>query len=732
MAQANVKLTVDATSATRALNGVQNKTNKLQKSFNGLRTAIAATGITLLARQAVNTSANFEKLNVRLGLLTKESGSFAKSQKIAADAQKAFGLSATEALEGVTDITARLAPLKVGVEDIRTVFFGFNTAAKLAGASTIEASNAFRQLAQALGSGRLAGDEFRSVSEQVPTVLAPIAAELGVNIGKLKELAAEGALTSDVVLRALGRVGKDGAGFLKELLKNDPTQVFKNFTNATEDLSRAIGSQLRPVVENVTVALTNLVQVTTNLINSSAGQASIIIAGSAIAVKALTVAVPAATAALTALIAKLQFAAVNSALAATGLKGAAAAAFVAAGGIGKMSIALVALKTALAATGIGAAIVVLGGLITKIIEARKEQEKFNEAIQSGSIDLLKTEFNKLFIERQKILRKINENEGTSNKKVLNSLKKQLATNTKNLEPIKEQLKLQIENNKQLKINTETKKTNKKIEEEINQLIKDNLAKAIAQEQAEMDAVAVKGKIIDQLSKERALAQAALDGNLEQVKTQQEINALVEIAGEGMRDIITAYIEGTEALKKQKTEADILKDKFDEIGLAIETSIKDNLTDAITGAQSFGDAMIGVLNKIRDRIIANQLDKLLGNFGSNFSSGARGGERTGLGGFIGGVLGGLLGKQNGGPVQAGRPYIVGERQPELFVPRTSGTILPSVPAGGGSSVVNNITINVDSSGNSNDNGMNDSAFARQLVTAVQSVIINEQRVGGLLS
>ena len=63
MAQANVKLTVDATSATRALNGVQNKTNKLQKSFNGLRTAIAATGITLLARQAVRTSINFDKLN---------------------------------------------------------------------------------------------------------------------------------------------------------------------------------------------------------------------------------------------------------------------------------------------------------------------------------------------------------------------------------------------------------------------------------------------------------------------------------------------------------------------------------------------------------------------------------------------------------------------------------------------------------------------------------------------
>ena len=134
-----------------------------------------------------------------------------------------------------------LLPRVLGLEGIflikcpggsfKTVFFGFNTAAKLAGASSIEASNAFRQLAQALGSGRLAGDEFRSVSEQVPTVLAPIAEELGVTIGELKKLAAEGELTSEVVLRALGKVGNEGSGFLQQLLANDPTQVFKNFSN---------------------------------------------------------------------------------------------------------------------------------------------------------------------------------------------------------------------------------------------------------------------------------------------------------------------------------------------------------------------------------------------------------------------------------------------------------------------------------------------------------------------
>ena len=384
MAQANVKLTVDASGATRALNGVQKQTNVLQKSFGGLRTALAGVGLTVIARSAVKTSANFAKLNVRLKLLTKSSSDFAKSQRIAADAQKAFGLSAVEALEGVTDITARLAPLGTSVEDIRTVFFGFNTAAKLAGSSAQESSNAFRQLAQALGSGRLAGDEFRSVSEQVPTVLAPIAAELGVTIGELKKLAAEGKLTSDVVLRALGRVGNEGSGFLKQLLANDPTQVFKNFTNATEDLSRKFGDELRPAVEDVTKNLTKLINTLLKFSESDAGQAAILITKIAVTAKLLAVSIPIVTGAFTALLVKINAVGVSSLIASSGFTGMQAAALLAAGGIGKTTLALGALKLAMLASGVGAFVLVVGGLATVFMKARNNAKEFQRVITEGS------------------------------------------------------------------------------------------------------------------------------------------------------------------------------------------------------------------------------------------------------------------------------------------------------------------------------------------------------------
>ncbi len=646
MAEAVVRLRVDASGATRALNGVQNQTNKLQNSFNGLRTAIVSTGIVLIGRQAVNTSANFEKLNVRLGLLTKSSADFAKSQQIAADAQKAFGLSAVEALEGVTDITARLAPLGTSVEDIRTVFFGFNTAAKLAGASAIESSNAFRQLAQALGSGRLAGDEFRSVSEQVPTVLAPIAEELGVTIGELKKLAADGKLTSDVVLRALGRIGNEGSGFLKELLKNDPTQVFKNFSNATEDLSRAFGDELRPVVEDVTRLLTDFILSVTDFVKSDAGQAAIMITKIAGAAKLLAVGIPIVTGVFTALIAKLNMVGVQSLIASGGFTSMQAASLLAAGGVGKVTLALGALKIAIATTGIGLLVVGVGALATKLVEANRNQREFNKALEDGNEIALRAEMAKVDQRRFDILRRLATAEQNNNKRAINSLTKQLELEHQNYKVLRDRLHDEINKT------NEIDKQNKKIEEQ--------------------------GKLQDE--------------------------------------------------NKKKT--DELKEKMKEVGEEIENSIKNNLRDAITGAKTFGEAMTNVLNRIRDKIIDAQLDKLLGGFGEAFA----GGEKKGLGGILGNILGGFIGGlfANGGQPPVNKISVVGERGPELFVPRSAGTIIPNNQIGG-ESVTNNIVVNVDASGTAvQGDDANASQFGEQLAAAIQAEIINQKRSGGLLN
>ena len=620
MAEAVVRLRVDASGASEALDKIGRKTNSLQGSFNTLRNAIAATGLVVLGRNAVNTSANFEKLNVRLGLLTKSSEDFAKSQQIAADAQKTFGLSAVEALQGVTDITARLAPLGTSVEDIKTVFFGFNTAAKLAGSSAIESSNAFRQLAQALGSGRLAGDEFRSVSEQVPTVLAPIADELGVTIGELKKLAADGKLTSDVVLRALGRVGNEGSEFLKQLLENDPTQVFKNFSNATEDLSRAFGDQLRPAVEGTTKVLTGFVTKLTEFINSDAGKAALLLTVIAGSIKAIAVAAPLAQAAVAAFAIK----------------------------VGALKIAVLGLSGALAASGIGAFALALGFVTTKIIQTRREQKELNDTITKGAGE----EVAKALEKQEDILGKINE-------RLINA-------------------------NGRTKKNLEEKK--KEVLEDI----------------------------------------ALLEGRQKTLEKEQEITEEKKKQNE-------EHKKSEDLINKQADATDKLKEKMTAVGEEIEGSIKNNLRDAITGAKSFGEAMSGVLNRIRDKIIDAQLDKLVGGFGEAFGAGASGGKKKGLGGFLGGVLGGLFAA--GGRPPVGKASIVGERGPELFVPKVAGTIIPNsaMGGGGGDSVVNNITVSVDATGSAVSGSSADgNELGQQIAAVIQSELIKQKRVGGLLA
>ena len=83
---------------------------------------------------------------------------------------------------------------------------------------------------------------------------------------------------------------------------------------------------------------------------------------------------------------------------------------------------------------------------------------------------------------------------------------------------------------------------------------------------------------------------------------------------------------------------------------------------------------------------------------------------------------------GGPVGAGRPYMVGERGPELFVPRTAGTIIPNHAMGGA-----NVTVNVDASGSSVEgNADQASQLGKAIGIAVQQELVKQKRPGGLLA
>lgn len=149
-------------------------------------------------------------------------------------------------------------------------------------------------------------------------------------------------------------------------------------------------------------------------------------------------------------------------------------------------------------------------------------------------------------------------------------------------------------------------------------------------------------------------------------------------------------------------------------------IADSFREAFKGllfqAQSLEEALSNLFGRLADQLfnIAFNLAVFQNPFGF-------------AGSVFGQVLPGFEKRAAGGPVSAGSPYIVGERGPELFVPRTSGTIVPN--GAGGVSVV----VNVDAKGTSvQGNEPNSEALGRVISASVQAEIIRQRRPGGLLA
>ena len=88
---------------------------------------------------------------------------------------------------------------------------------KLSGSSAQETAAAMYQLNQAMASGRLQGDEFRSIRENAPMLAQGIAKAMGVGIESLKKLGAEGKITADVIRKAVFGMENDINSSFKQL-----------------------------------------------------------------------------------------------------------------------------------------------------------------------------------------------------------------------------------------------------------------------------------------------------------------------------------------------------------------------------------------------------------------------------------------------------------------------------------------------------------------------------------
>jgi len=694
VAESIVKLRVDATGATSALKGVQNQSNKLQQSFGGLQTAIAGLGIGLLAKQTVSTTANFQALQIRMKVLTSEFGEFAEVQKLVSKAQDQFNLSIVEATKGITDIFARLRPLGVSLQDIETTFIGFNSIAKVAGLNATEASAAFTQLAQGLGSGRLQGDEFRSIAEQVPQLLKAISDETGIATGKLKDFASKGLLKSDIIIRALSKSAEGLGKQIRDIIDESPAEKFKQLNNELLELQLTIGSKLTPVLADGAVKLAKFIDSFTKFIDSEEGQVALIVLGAAAAIKALSVAAAFVIPQIVAL--SLNFKTMSiAALAANGALGTSATvAFAAAGGFTKAAVAANAFKIALAKTGIGLVVIALGMLAASIMRAKNFQKEFNDVLEKGSVADLTARINdtKDAIESTRVLLKTLETDGRSAE--AKGLVKDIEAANNKLGLLEEAL----EKAEARELTLEFEKIKKNLNESNKNLNKTNeISKELTEE----------AKIKKDFELETLEIQKAFDGEQE-----KELLNLLKINK-------NLKLKGVE-IKKNQEATEKLKEKFMEIGKGIEDGIVSNLTDAVMGTKTLAQAAVSVLNDLKRSLVEVAIQRAVSGLGDR------------VGGFLGDVFKNLGKRANGGPVSAGGAFVVGEKGPELLqMGSRGGNIIPNNQLGGGTT--NIVNVSVDASGSSVSGSQTEGQALGQLIASVvQTTIVQEQRAGGLLN
>ena len=246
--------------------------------------------------------------------------------------------------------------------------------------------------------------------------------------------------------------------------------------------------------------------------------------------------------------------------------------------------------------------------------------------------------------------------------------------------------------------------------------------AIEKQIAEVEAIKESGSKAELERARQTLTNLRLQKDLEEQITQNRLNAADPVISrineldKKMRDLNDTAIQTVNLSK------------------AIESSFAESFKGVIKGTMTVQDAFRNMFNRIADHFLdmaaemmAAQISRgFLGLFTNLFNP-------ISLGNDVQGFSGPTAFAANGGPVGMRKPYIVGERGPELFVPNQSGNIIPNHDLAGIGGGGMNIVVNVDASG-SNVEGDEDEgrALGIALSAAIETELIKQKRPGGLLA
>lgn len=205
------------------------------------------------------------------------------SKKIFQSAQRSRG-----EYQATADAVAKLGTMAGDAFSSNDEVIGFveqlNKKFTIAGTSSAGKDAAMLQLTQAMGSGVLRGEEFNSILEQAPNIIQTIAEEMGVPKGQLKDMAAQGLVTADIVKNAiLGAAGETDAAFesmpktMEQSWTSFKNQALMSFQPVLEKINEMVNSEtFQTAIDDVANALAVGADIALNMLNVLGGAISFV------------------------------------------------------------------------------------------------------------------------------------------------------------------------------------------------------------------------------------------------------------------------------------------------------------------------------------------------------------------------------------------------------------------------------------------------------------------------
>lgn len=193
--------------AEQAVAAVETQLNRMQK-------LLAIGGLASLGKQVLDAADKMQLLHSQLKQVTSGMTDYTHAEKALFEISQ----RTTASLEATTQtfVSTKRALAEMGVTTNQTLKFTetLNKAMAVGGVNAESQKSALLQLSQALGSGVLQGDEFRSIAENAPSILDVVAEYMGKSRAEIKKLASDGKITSKVLFEAIsGASGKISAKF---------------------------------------------------------------------------------------------------------------------------------------------------------------------------------------------------------------------------------------------------------------------------------------------------------------------------------------------------------------------------------------------------------------------------------------------------------------------------------------------------------------------------------------